>query len=82
MHKDDLLKHFDEQVASDLEFDVIRTMLAEKCVQPSAEARAHALQPLRHRKTIVRLLEEVEELRRIRTEGVPFPLHRFRGVGG
>ena len=73
MHKDDLLKHFDEQVASDLEFDVIRAMLAEKCVQPSAKARAHALQPLRHRKTIVRLLEEVEELRRIRTEGVLFP---------
>lgn len=82
MHKDDLLKHFDEQVASDLEFDVIRAMLAEKCVQPSAEARAHALQPLRHRKTIVRLLEEVEELRRIRTEGVPFPSIDFEELEG
>ena len=57
MHKDDLLKHFDEQVASDLEFDVIRAMLAEKCVQPSAEARAHALRPLKHRKSIIKLLD-------------------------
>ena len=73
MQANDLLKHFDEQVASDLEFDIIRAMLAEKCVQPSAEARAHALRPLKHRKSIIKLLEETEELRRIRTEGVPFP---------
>ena len=68
------LLHFDEQVASDLEFDVVRAMLAEKCNQPTAEARAHALRPRKDRKAIVRLLEETEELRRMRTEGVPFPL--------
>ena len=73
MQANDLLKHFDEQVASDLEFDIIRAMLAEKCVQPSAEARAHALRPLKHRKSIIKLLDETEELRRIRTEGVLFP---------
>ena len=73
MQANNLLKHFDEQVASDLEFDIIRAMLAEKCVQPSAEARAHTLRPLKHHKNIVKFLEETEELRRIRTEGVPFP---------
>ncbi|MAR43051.1 MAG: hypothetical protein CMC48_03020 [Flavobacteriaceae bacterium] len=48
-------------------------MLAEKCNQPSAEARAHVLSPRKDRKAIVRLLEETEELRRMITEGVPFP---------
>ncbi len=67
------LNHFDEQVASDLEFDIVRTMLAEKCVQPSARDRAHSLRPLQNRKTIIKLLEETEELKRIRTEGNPFP---------
>lgn len=73
MQSNNLLKHFDEQVASDLEFDIIRAMLAEKCVQPSAEARAHALCPLKHRKNIIKLLEETDEIRRIRNEGLPFP---------
>ena len=67
------LNHFDEQVVSDLEFDILRAMLAEKCVQPSARDRAHSLRPLKNRKTIIKLLEETEELKRIRTEGNPFP---------
>ena len=71
--KNTFLNHFDEQVASDLEFDIVRAMLAEKCVQPSARDRAHSLRPLQNRKTIIKLLEETEELKRIRTEGNPFP---------
>ena len=71
--KNTFLNHFDEQVASDLEFDIVRAMLAEKCVQPSARHRAHSLRPLQNRKTIIKLLEETEELKRIRTEGNPFP---------
>ena len=67
------LNHFDEQVASDLEFDIIRAMLAEKCAQPSTRNRAHSLRPLKNRKTIIKLLEETEELKRIRIEGNPFP---------
>ncbi len=59
--------HFDEQVASDLEFDIIRAMLAEKALQPTSKSRAHALVPLRNRRTIVRLLQETDELRRIKT---------------
>jgi len=69
----DLMLHFDEQVASDLEFDTVRYLLAEKAFQPTAKSRAHALVPLRTRKTIVRLLQETEELRRIKTEGEVFP---------
>jgi DNA mismatch repair protein MutS2 len=67
------LLHFDEQVASDLEFDIIRAMLAEKCQQPTATSRAHSLIPLKNRRSIVRMLQETEELKRIKTEGVSFP---------
>ena len=67
------LNHFDEQVASDLEFDIVRTMLAKKCVQPSARNRANSLCPLKNRKTIIKLLEETEESKRIRIEGNSFP---------
>jgi DNA mismatch repair protein MutS2 len=73
----DLMLHFDEQVASDLEFDIVRAMLAEKALQPTAKSRAHALVPLRNRKTIVRLLQETDELRRIKTEGESFPSLEF-----
>ena len=73
----DLMLHFDEQVASDLEFDVIRAMLAEKTLQPTSKSRAHALVPLKNRKTIVRLLQETDELRRIKTEGEIFPSLEF-----
>lgn len=69
--------HFDEQVASDLEFDVIRDMLTEKAYQPTAKARAQVLEPLRNRKTIIQLLQETEELRRIKTEGEHFPSLEF-----
>lgn len=73
----DLMHHFDEQVASDLEFDMIRAMLAEKALQPTSKSRAHALVPLRNRKKIVRLLQETDELRRIKTEGEVFPSIEF-----
>ena len=73
----DLMLHFDEQVASDLEFDIVRAMLAEKALQPTAKSRAHELVPLRNRKTIVRLLQETDELRRIKTEGESFPSLEF-----
>lgn len=77
MPEDKLLLHFDEQVASDLEFDVIRSMLAEKTVQPTAEKHAQNLVPLRNRKQIIKLLEETEELRRLKTEQSGFPSIEF-----
>lgn len=64
---------FDEQVAEDLEFDVVREMLAHHCQGPTATSRAEELRPLRARKLIVRALEETAELVKIRTEGMAFP---------
>ena len=40
------IDHFDVRVAEDLEFDVIRTMLAELAGCPSSEKRAESLVPL------------------------------------
>ena len=73
----DLMLHFDEQVATDLEFDRIRSMLAAKTLQPTAETRAHSLAPLKNRRSIVRILSETEELRLIKKEGDPFPSLEF-----
>jgi len=69
--------HFDEQVASDLEFDRIRSMLAAKTLQPTAESRALALAPIKNSRSIRRTLGETEELRRIKIEGEPFPALEF-----
>ena len=76
MNKDVML-HFDEQVASDLEFDRIRILLAAKTLQPTAESRALALAPIKNRRSIVKTLSETEELRRIKVEGEPFPALEF-----
>ena len=69
--------HFDEQVASDLEFDRIRSMLAAKALQPTAESRALALAPIKNSRSIRKTLSEIEELRRIKVEGEPFPALEF-----
>jgi len=69
--------HFDEQVASDLEFDRIRLLLAAKTLQPTAESRALALAPIKNRRSIIKTLSETEELRRLKVEGEPFPALEF-----
>ncbi|MDG2311753.1 MAG: DNA mismatch repair protein MutS [Flavobacteriales bacterium] len=76
MNKDVML-HFDEQVASDLEFDRIRLLLAAKTLQPTAESRALALAPIKNRRSIIKTLSETEELRRLKVEGEPFPALEF-----
>ena len=53
--------HFDEQVASELEFDRIRILLAAKTLQPTAESRALALAPMRVRAVAVARAEEAAE---------------------
>jgi DNA mismatch repair protein MutS2 len=73
----DLMLHFDEQVASDLEFDRIRSMLAAKALQPTAASRALALAPIKNSRSIRKTLSETEELRRIKVEGEPFPALEF-----
>ena len=73
----DLMLHFDEQVASDLEFDRIRSMLAAKALQPTAASRALALAPIKNSRSIRKTLSETEELRCIKVEGEPFPALEF-----
>ena len=68
---------FDEQVAEDLEFDIVREMLAHHCNGPTATGRAENLRPLRARKRIVRELEECAEWVKIKTEGIRFPAIHF-----
>lgn len=68
---------FDEQVAEDLEFDIVREMLAHHCNGPTATERAENLRPMRARKRIVRELEESAEWVKIKTEGIRFPAIHF-----
>ncbi|PCJ81276.1 MAG: DNA mismatch repair protein MutS [Bacteroidetes bacterium] len=73
----DIMLHFDEQVAADLEFDIVREMLSKKALQPSAQARSKELVPLKNRRRIIKSLQETEELRRLICEGDSFPALEF-----
>lgn len=63
----------DKQTLEDLEFPIIRSWLTEFCVGKTAEEKFQKLFPSTHPKWIIRQLNEVEELRKIRTEGETFP---------
>ncbi|MDE0870783.1 MAG: DNA mismatch repair protein MutS [Flavobacteriales bacterium] len=69
----DEMEAFDDQTASDLEFDAIRALLLSHCHNPTAQDRALKLRPLRNRKNMVRALEESKELLQIKREGHAFP---------
>ena len=75
------IDHFDERVAEDLEFDVIRAMLAELAGCPSSEKRAESLVPSKDRIWVVRRLQETDEMKRIRAGGHGFPLLEFDELG-
>ncbi|MDZ4750106.1 MAG: DNA mismatch repair protein MutS [Flavobacteriales bacterium] len=67
----------DEQTVCDLEFDLIRLMLHDLCVQPSARLRMVDLQPQRDwRKLRIELLQ-VEEFKTIRETNASFPAIDF-----
>jgi len=69
---------FDEQTAQDLEFDLIREMLAEYCVGPTARKTMEGLRTYQSQKQARIKLEEVDELRRIRKEpSAGFPRLEF-----
>ena len=55
--------YFDEQTAQDLEFDLIREMLAEYCVGPTARKTMEGLRTYSTQKQARTKLEEVDELR-------------------
>lgn len=73
----DIMLHFDDQVSADLEFDIIKGMLEKKALQPTAKARSLALVPLKNRRSIIKRLQETEELRRLISEEDSFPALEF-----
>jgi len=75
------IDHFDERVAEDLEFDVIRAMLSELAGCPSSEKRAESLVPSKDRVWVLCRLQETDEMKRIRAGGHGFPLLEFDELG-
>ena len=74
------IDHFDAQVAEDLEFDVIRLLLADLAGCPTSEQRAEQLVPSKDRAWVVRTLQETDEMRRIRQGGLGFPHLEFEEI--
>ena len=71
------MNHFDQQTTQDLEFDVLRKILHDYCVQPTARERMADLSPvIDHSKLLVELAR-LEEFVRIRREAVSFPAADF-----
>jgi hypothetical protein len=50
------MMHFDSQAVKDLEFDLIRLMLHDFCLQPTARLRMIDLEPLRDHRRLLLLL--------------------------
>ena len=71
------MRHFDEQSAEDLEFPIIREMLAEYCVGPTARERMEHLAPFRQMKMAKTSLLSSQELLFIREEESGFPRIEF-----
>ena len=74
------IDHFDHQVAEDLEFDVIRGLLADLAGCPTSVKRAETLVPSKDRSWVVRTLQESDEMRRIRQAGAGFPHLEFEEI--
>ncbi len=71
------MTHFDPQSVKDLEFDLIRSILHDYCMQPTARLRMIDLEPLRdHRKLRVQLIQ-THEFHQIRSNGLSFPALDF-----
>ncbi|MGB1347785.1 MAG: endonuclease MutS2 [Flavobacteriales bacterium] len=71
------IDHFDERVAEDLEFDVIRELLRELAGCESSEKRASTLTPSKDRTWVIRTLQETDEMQRIRSGGTGWPMLEF-----
>lgn len=68
---------FDDQTLTDLEFDVVRSMLTELCIGPTARGRMEELMPLERVQDAERALSQADELLQIRNEGAEFPRIEF-----
>jgi len=71
------MMHFDTQAVKDLEFDLIRMMLHDYCVQPTARLRMIDLEPMRDHRKLKMELQRVHEFFQIRTNGIAFPALDF-----
>jgi len=68
---------FDQQTAQDLEFETVRSMLAEVCYQDSARSRMQSLMPCLRKEDAVSALDQAYELLRIREVEQGFPRLEF-----
>ncbi len=68
---------FDQQTAEDLEFETVRSTLAELCYQDSAKSRMNSLQPYTRQGDAIRALEHASELLQIRQLEQGFPRLEF-----
>jgi DNA mismatch repair protein MutS2 len=71
------MTHFDPQTIKDLEFDLIRLMLHDHCVQQTARLRMVELEPVRDFKRLKIELLRVEEFTSMRRNGIFFPALDF-----
>jgi DNA mismatch repair protein MutS2 len=68
---------FDNQSCSDLEFDLIRMMLHDYCIGPTAQLRMSELEPSADKKAVMLELYKTKEFVDIRREGQGFPAIDF-----
>ncbi|MEN9347707.1 MAG: hypothetical protein RLZZ77_1218 [Bacteroidota bacterium] len=71
------MQYFDSNVVRDLEFDILREMLHDYCVGPSAQLRMVELAPIREYAPLKIELLKLDEFSRIRREGISFPAIDF-----
>jgi DNA mismatch repair protein MutS2 len=71
------MNHFDQQSIQDLEFDFLRHLLHDYCVQPTAMLRMAELVPLNDHAQLMIELKRLDEFVKIRREAIPFPAMDF-----
>jgi DNA mismatch repair protein MutS2 len=71
------MRNFDEQAIRDLEFDAIRLLLHDYCLQPTARLRMVELAPLSDFSKLKTELQRLEEFTHIRRENTLFPAIEF-----
>jgi len=71
------MNHFDQQSIQDLEFDFLRHLLHDYCVQPTAMLRMAELVPLKDHAQLMIELKRLDEFVKIRREAIPFPAMDF-----
>jgi DNA mismatch repair protein MutS2 len=71
------MNHFDQQSIQDLEFDFLRHLLHDYCVQPTAMLRMAELVPLNDHTQLMIELKRLDEFVKIRREAIPFPAMDF-----